>query len=134
MYKAKGKIVFNPLTRDGEKPDKLWWAIVECPKDIIDYYKYWVTKNKNFKLNTPSFGSHISIVRNEEPPDEFKHMWGKRNGMEVEFTYTPDFETNGDYWWLKVECPILSDIRLELGLPLEPRFDYHLSIGKLIRL
>ncbi|AEO93378.1 gp116 [Bacillus phage G] len=133
MYKATGKIVFNPVTREGDMPDKLWWVMVECPHDIIEYYRYWVTKNKNFKISYPLFGSHISIIRNEEPPDEFKHLWGKRNGMEVEFTYTPDFETNGNYWWLKVDCPQLDDIREELGLPRKPFFDYHLSIGKLIR-
>lgn len=132
MYKATGKIIFNPIPRDGSIPSKKWWAIVECPHDIIDYYRYWVTKNKKFKISPPSFGAHISIIRDEEPLDEFKHLWKKRQDMEVEFTYTPDFETNGDYWWLNIECPMLNEIRAELGLPPEPQIGYHLSIGKLI--
>lgn len=133
MYKAKGRIVFNPIPKGGGTPNKKWWAIVECPHDIIDYYRYWVTKYEKFKISPPVFGSHISIIRDEEPPDEFKYLWKAKDGMEVEFTYYPNFETNGDYWWLKVECPILNEIRLELGLPEEPQFGYHLSIGKLIR-
>jgi hypothetical protein len=133
MLKAKGRIVFNPVPRNGGVPEKKWWAIVECPHDIIDYYKYWVTRWEKFKISPPVFGAHISIIRNEEPPDEFKHFWKAKEGMEVEFFYTPDFETNGDYWWLNVQCPELNKIRTELGLPSEPEFGYHLSIGKLIR-
>lgn len=132
MLKSTGKVVFNPIPKDGSVPDKKWWAIVECPHDIIDYYKYWVTKNKKFKISPPIFGAHISIIRDEEPLDKFKHLWGRREGEEVEFFYTPDFDTNGDYWWLNVYCPKLSEIRTELGLPPEPQYDYHLSIGKLI--
>jgi hypothetical protein len=132
MYQSTGKIVFNPIPRDGSKPNKSWWAIVECPHDIIEYYRYWVTKNQKFKLNFPSFGAHISIIRDEEPPDDFKYLWKKRDGMLVNFTYSPDFETNGEYYWLNVHCPVLNEIRTELGLPSEPEYGYHLSIGKII--
>lgn len=130
MYKAKGKIIFNPVPISGGTPNKKWWAIVKCPDDIIYYYKYWVTKNQKFTISSSAFGSHISLIRDEEPPNEFKHLWKKREGMEVEFTYTPNFQTNGEYWWLDIQCPVLNEVRQELGLSKEPKFGYHLSIGK----
>jgi hypothetical protein len=129
VFKAKGTVIFDPTA--GEAANK-WWAIVECPKDIIDYYKYWVTKNQKIKISAPLFGSHISIIRGEEPKDKFKHLWRFRHGEEVEFTYTPDYENLGEYWWLNVECPRLVEIRRELGLSDLPDYKFHLTIGKLI--
>ena len=33
------------------------------------------------------------------------------------------------YWWLKVTCPELSEIRQELGLSPYPKVDFHLTVG-----
>ncbi|MNJ90129.1 hypothetical protein D3C87_77230 [compost metagenome] len=128
MFKSNGTIIFDPTA--GEAANK-WWAIVKCEKSIIDYYKYWAVKNQKIKISAPLFGPHISIIRGEEPNDEYKHLWKFCHGEEVEFTYYPDFDNNGEYWWLNIDCPRLTEIRKVLGLPEMPNYNFHLTIGKL---
>jgi hypothetical protein len=75
----------------------------------------------------PAWASHITVIRNEEPPN--RDLWEKYNNQKVDFLYIPPVETNGEYFWLNVICDKLFQIREELGLPREPEIPLHLSIG-----
>ena len=75
----------------------------------------------------PAWDSHITVIRNEEPLH--KEYWEKYSGKTVEFEYETSPLTDGNYWWVTVFCEELLDLRTELGLPREPEFPLHLSIG-----
>lgn len=128
-FKATGTLVYDPVAGKAQNP---WWVIMECPKDIIEYYHHWITTVEGIKLNKPLFGAHISVVRGEEPPIEFKEKWKQQNGKELAFAYKHEVENNGEYWWLRVRCPALNELRKELGLNAEVEFDFHLTIGRVI--
>lgn len=128
-FKTKGKIIYDPVAGNANNP---WWVIVECPKDIIDYYHHWILKELGLKINKPLFGAHISVIRGEEPPSELQSLWRKHHEQEVEFTYTHDVHSEGTYYWLDVECAELSELRNELGLDPHVQFGFHLTIGRII--
>lgn len=127
IFKSNGKIIYDP-TAGNAKND--WWIIVECPKDILDYYHHWILKEENIKLNKPLFGAHISVVRGEEPPN--KELWRKYHEKEISFSYSHDIENKDEYYWLRVSSPELNDIREELGLTRDVEFGFHLTIGRII--
>ncbi|WP_375347355.1 hypothetical protein ACEWPB_28850 (plasmid) [Priestia megaterium] len=63
-FEAKGKIVYDPAVG---KAFDAWWVIIQCPEVILNYYHYWIVKETGLRLNKPLFGSHISMIRGEEP-------------------------------------------------------------------
>jgi hypothetical protein len=128
-FKAEGKIIYDPTAGKAKNP---WWVIVECPKDIIQYYHHWITKEEGVKLNKPLFGSHISVVRGEEPSNDKKNLWGRRKEKIVTFTYNHEVGMENDYYWLRVHCQELNELRIELGLPPNVEFGFHLTIGKVV--
>lgn len=127
MLFSIGKIRYSPKLA-GNTSEK-WWVVVDCQKDIGNYYRY-LYSHYFYKCKTiqrPAWDEHISVVRNEEPPN--KNLWNKYEGCEIQFTYQPNIETDGSYYWLPVECDFLLDLRVELGLSREPEFPLHLTIG-----
>lgn len=80
-------------------------------------------------MQRPAWQEHITVVRDEEPPDERKHLWETRGGELVEFEYNTIPRTNGHYWWLDVVSPCLLSLREELGLARDPVYPLHLSFG-----
>ena len=104
------------------------WAYLQCCRETQKYYQYWLRKCGVF-VDTPIWKSHISVVRGDGLPD--LDYWGKHEGEEVDFFYRPrDLGFNGMYWWLDVESPQIEQIRIELGLEPDPKYDLHLTIGK----
>jgi hypothetical protein len=69
------------------------------------------------------------VVRNEEPLENYKHLWKKYDGQPIEFKYLPEAHGDGMYFWLPVQCEVVLDIRVELGFPREPEFPLHLTVG-----
>lgn len=118
-FKSKGIIIYHSR-----------WVIVECPKDVLDYYWHWIYKTTNKKLNKPRFGSHISVIRVTEECNRQNILYRKHHNEMIEFSYSNELQTNGDYWWLPVQCDKLELLREELGLSKEPEFGFHLTIGK----
>lgn len=130
--KSIGKLVYSPRTHlsSSEK-----WAVVMCDDEISRYYRYLYSKeypylNSGFsiKLTRPVWGAHISLIRNERIPDP--KLWRLDEGKIIEFDYEGGVIDNGEYYWLKVSCPYLADLRQKMGLPREPRFGLHLTIGR----
>lgn len=127
MFKSYGKIVYNPVAG---KAKNQWWMIIETPKDILDYYHHWILKEENIKLQKPLFGSHISVIRGEEPAEHKKDLWCKYDQEEIYFQYSNDIETDGQHWWLPITSKQLEEIRSELGFDKYPEHGYHLTLGR----
>jgi len=133
MYETSG---FLRYSLKKETSDQNWWLVLDCKtEEIGKYYRhlYWLEHNKGHKLSSPYWGSHVSIVRNEEPPN--KELWWAHSGEEVYFHYIPGVRTNytperyRSFWWLDVICPRFDEIRVELGLLPNSDGIFHMTIG-----
>jgi len=106
-----------------------------CDDEISKYYRHLFTKEYPYlngekvgKLTRPVWGTHVSVIRGEFVPN-FK-LWRLDENKIVEFEYEGGVIDNGEYFWLKASCPYLLDLREKYGLPREPRFGLHLTIGR----
>ena len=108
-----------------------WWSILDVDPMIGKYFRHlfhigiWRCR----VMQHPAWSEHVSVVRNEEPDDNHKHLWEKHAGVDIGFDYEPEVRSDGKYFWLPVRCERLLDIREELGLPRDPEFGLHLTIG-----
>ena len=126
-FHTKAKLIYDPTA--GKAKNK-WWVIAECPADILAYYHHWLEKETGTKLNKPLFGSHISVIRGEEPPADKQHLWRKRHEQEVDIFYSPIIEDHSGFYWLPISCPSLCEVRAELGLSPQVEYGFHLTIGR----
>lgn len=130
--KSIGKLIYSPRTHLSSS-DR--WLVLLCDDEISRYYRYLYSKEypylnggKSTKLTRPVWGAHISIIRGEKVP---KHeLWGLDANKIIEFEYEEGVKDNGEYYWLKVHCPYLSDLRQKYGLSKSPRFGFHLTVGR----
>lgn len=106
-----------------------WWLVIDCDPALGKYYRhlFYLMTNRCYKLQRPAWESHITVIRDEEPPN--KSNWERYASQEIEFEIIPEVETNGEYYWFPVECVKALDIRVELGLNREPIHPLHISIG-----
>lgn len=130
MYKSFATLRYSPKLLGDRASDK-WWLIADADPELGRYYRHLMYKRRynTFMLNQPSWNQHITVIRNEEPADEYKVHWEKYNGLKIEFEYNNKIYNNLAYYWVDVSCEQLYDIRLELGLPKEPLYSFHLTIG-----
>lgn len=91
-------------------------------------YPPYLNGNRSLKLTRPVWGAHISVIRGERIPNA--KIWETDANKIIEFEYEPGVIDNGEYYWLKVKCPYLSELREKYGLAREPRFGFHLTIGR----
>ncbi len=127
MYTSVGTFRYDPRAKTIER--KPWWAILDCCPDLSRYYRWSYWQYFREKIQTPAWGTHISLIRGEEPPN--KEMWGAYEGLEIEFEYDIELFGNDVYFWLNARCDKLLDIREELGLPRKPLLDLHVTIGRI---
>lgn len=126
-----GKIVYSPRSHLGSNEK---WAVLMCDDEISKYYRHLYTMmypHRNGvrigKLGRPVWGAHISWLRSE-----YIHnikLWGLDANKIIEFDYEPGVLDNGTYYWMKVSCPLLLDLREKYGLSRRPKHDLHLTIG-----
>jgi hypothetical protein len=132
MIQSAGKLIYNPRSHLGSN-DK--WLVLMCDDEISKYYRHLYTMKYSFlngertgKLTRPIWGAHISIIRGEKLPSP--GLWRLDEGKIVNFEYEPGVIDNKIYYWLKVKCHYLNDLRERYSLPREPRFGLHLTIGR----
>lgn len=107
-----------------------WWLALHINDDLGSYYRHLfnqAARFQNIQIKAPKWGEHISIVRGEEPPHMW--IWQSLHGKSFEFKYNTELQTNGKHVWLNVDCEPLKDIRKQLGLPRNPDYPLHLTVG-----
>ena len=101
------------------------WAWVACESDVARYYQ-WLLWRLGVKLQYSVWKAHITAIRETDDivvPESLQ-------GLEIAYTYDPeDIYTNGNHWWIEVQSPQLEEIRESLGLPPQPFFSFHLTLG-----
>ena len=133
MYTATGTLRYSPKRQETSQH---WWLILDCDPELGQYYRYlyYQMHHQCRKLARPFWGPHITVVRNEEPDDDHKHLWDLHAGEPIEFQYSGGINDNysedryRSFYWLEVVCPRMDEIREELGLS-DPFRGYHLTIG-----
>jgi len=131
--KSIGKIVYSPRSHLGSSKE---WAAVMCDDELSKYYCHlytmeypYLNSGRSLKLSRTIWGAHISFIRATDKDINMK-LWGLSANKIIEFEYEPGVLDNGTYYWLKVKCKVLSDIRKQYGLSAEPRFGLHLTVGR----
>lgn len=132
--KSIGKLVYSPRTHLASSER---WLVLMCDDEISKYYRYLYAKENPYlngvrstKLARPVWGTHISIIRGEVIPNQ--HLWRLDENKIIEFEYYPGVQDNGEYYWLKVSCLYLEDLRFKYGLSKNPKYGFHLTIGRTI--
>lgn len=130
--KSFGKLVYSPRTHLASSDQ---WLVVMGDDEISRYYRHlysieypYLNGTRSTKLTRPVWGTHISVIRGERLPNP--KLWRMDEGKIIEFEYEGGVIDNGEYYWLKVNCPYLGELREKLGLRREPRFGFHLTIGR----
>jgi hypothetical protein len=138
MYTSSGTLRYSPKR---EASDQNWWLILDCDPALGEYYRhlYHHSNHRCRKLARPFWGPHITVVRNEEPAEEFKQFWKLHAGEKIEFQYHGGVKDNyspdryRSFYWVDVVCPRFAEIRQELGLAdvstAWTRGGLHLTIG-----
>ena len=120
------------LLRYSINPYKL---IVEVDPDISNFYRSLIPKY--IHLNKPMYAPHISVVRNNIPPNI--NVWDKYQNQKATFQYNSYIYNDELYYWLDVYSIDLENIRSELGLkPFgdvtwspDGRHKFHITLGNL---
>lgn len=127
-----GRFRYSPKMFNGGKQNysTKWWLVVDCDPEIGRLYRELFTAStyRVHSLKRPAWEAHISVIRNEKPPKPDK--WEAYKGKTAPIVYDPTkIEFNGTYAWIPVVCPAALEIREELGLPRDPYFPLHMTIG-----
>jgi len=129
MFKSSGKLIYSPRTHL-KNADR--WLVMFCDDELSKYYRHIFGKEfpHKHKLTRPVWGTHISIIRNEKIA--CPNLWRMCENKIIEFEYEPGVQSNDEYYWLKVHCDELLDLREKYGLKRDPQFGLHLTIGRKI--
>jgi len=133
MFKSIGKIIYSPRSHLGSNEK---WAVLMCDDEISNYYRHlytltyppYLNGTNSLKISRPVWGAHISLIRGEYIPNI--NLWGLDSNKIIEFEYEPGVLDNNEYYWMKVSCPYLSDLRKRYGLSPMPKFGFHLTVGR----
>lgn len=82
------------------------------------------------KLTRPVWGTHCSCIRGKSERIKNDHLWGLDADKLIDFEYEPGVKSNGEYSWLEVKSLYLENLRYQYGLSKQPRFGFHLTIGR----
>ncbi len=129
----EGYLEYDPDRKDMKKRTQ-YWCVLQLPNDLVRYYQYFLRTEKHIYLEMPAWGAHVSIIRGEKPDDEHIHLWKKYHKQKFKFRYFPeivevkDRKKGGNFYVINFQCPELSEIRRELGLPVYR--DFHITIGR----
>lgn len=127
MLTSTGKLIYSPRTHLASSER---WLVLMCDDEISKYYRHLFYKEYPWlgKLTRPVWGTHISIIRGEKIPNY--HLWKLDENKLVNFEYEGGVIDNSEYYWLRVHCPFLARLRTKYGLTPEPKFGFHLTVGR----
>ena len=124
-YQSTGTLLYTtePIGRWGG-----WWVSLQCDWGIVSYYA-WLLKRHGIPIHKGAISkAHISFVKGEKPANMEK--WGHDYGpIDFYYSHVVNYNDRG-HVWLDVWCPVLQEIRKDLGLPPFKGTNRHLTIGK----
>jgi hypothetical protein len=92
MIQSTGRLIYDPTIANKTKTrTEPYWLILACDPEICRYYRYWTEKTLFLNLLRPAWGSHITVIRGEQP--KYPSFWKKYANTEVKFQYAPFVET-----------------------------------------
>lgn len=117
MFKSIGTLQYGP----GFKISLL------VDEGIADFYRSLIPRSVGIQV--PRYPPHVSVTRNEQTTTE--EPFGRYQGEQIEFEYSNMIVNDELYYWLEVQCPRLTEIRLEFGMNPMPWWDngYHITVG-----
>jgi hypothetical protein len=134
--RALGTFRYSPELRKGSLERRAggstrWWLIIDCDPELGRLLRrlYEMATYRTRTVQAPLWGTHISVIRGEEPPNPGD--WGRLQGVEVEFEYEPLVQETADSLWVAVACERALAHREQLGLARAPQPPLHLTIGNL---
>ena len=109
------------------------WLIGEVDDEIGRYYRFLIKTyfNNIISPQKPKNGTHITIVAGKYEFAPKREYWNKYDGLIIDFLYDPYIMSNGDHFWMTVECEKFEIIREELGLAATIKYPWHLSVGNI---
>jgi hypothetical protein len=132
VIKIRGILDFTPedVTRK-HKSQSSWkrTAIIKTDCDLDIYYAWFLKKRFNLELNKNLRRTHISFINDKMGKSIFDEASKVFNGKEIDFYIEIEPRSNAEHWWLRVHCPDAENIREACGLPREPYFGLHLTLG-----
>lgn len=133
-FNSEGILNFDPIpiTGKAEKMFKPFWAIINTNDDLDDYYRWLLLRRFNIILQAPAWGPHITVADGQPPL--IKGTWEKikqeYDQKVIPFTYQNTPLSNGRHWWLRVQCPIITEIREKLNVQrTNLKWGLHLTLG-----
>lgn len=139
-HTGTGTIIYDPR-RPGLQSRNQWWCVVNTDDSIADYYRWWLRYEKHIHLQPPAWGAHISVIRGEKPQGQLLELWKKYHNQRITFIYDHvgqvktarskrhvQGENSGTFYYVKVQCPLLTEIRHEMNLKTD--WDLHMTIGR----
>ena len=126
MFTGEGRLIYDPYARIKSAP---WWMILKTDEGIIEYYQHWLKKHYDVGFERTVWGSHISVVRGQEPPN--KAAWAKYKNEKIQFTYSNRVYRAHWFFCIDAYSPRLEEIRVELGLKPQPKHGLHLTVGRM---
>lgn len=132
LIRVKGILDFEPedVTRK-HKSQSSWkrTALIKTGCDMDRYYAWFLKKRFNLDLNKNLRGSHVTFISDKLEKSIFDQASNIFNGKEIDFFINTEPRSSGLHWWLRVHCPDAESIREAIGLPRDPYFGLHLTIG-----
>lgn len=91
--------------------------VVDIDPELGRYYRALIPKYLHVAPSRHPM--HVTVVRTEKDHPTNLSAWGKYEGERVHFLYESSIVHGKTYYWLRILCTRLEEIRLELGLGLE---------------
>lgn len=134
LLRCPGTLRYSPELRPGSHQRRdggstRWWLIIEADEELGRYLRHlfllqhWRTR----RLQGPLWGTHVSVIRGEPPPQS--QHWGEGDGAAVEFALDLHAQETQGFVWCPVQCMAVLDLRERLGLAREPQPPLHLTVG-----
>jgi hypothetical protein len=111
------------------------WAIIDVDPEIGRYYLSQFNRSRTVlagQIMPPKWGPHISVIRGEVVKD--KELLKTFDGKKIVFHYSPQVQWDEKHAYLNVSCDEALNMREAVGLPRNPFYDLHLTIGVKIQL
>lgn len=146
----RGKVLFEPENVTKKHKAQAAWKVVamvmiDDAEDVERYYRWFLEKRFNLKLNSTLRGVHITFINDhindineqngtlEEKEQAWKRLKDKWDGKEITVVLNLRPFTDILHWWLIVDHKHrgeLHNIRAEIGLG-RPYFGLHMTFGNL---